>query len=482
MDHIKEFEPFFGEWRAECRIGSGRFGDVYKGFRMESGKKVYSALKHISLPAESSELKPLIAEGMDDEAIAEHYAGLSRELSAELERLSALHGENIVSIEEYAIVPKSSGTGFDAFIRTGYYHSLPRKTGDKALSVKETVKLGADICSALEICAAHGVIHSDIKPNNIFVDVGGNYMLGDIGIARQLEKTDSYKRRKRTYKYAAPEVYRGEKAGPACDLYSLGLVMYRQLNGGRMPFMPKDSNEVSAVNRDLAIQMRLKGGDIPSPAGADEELSAIVLKACEYDPKERFASAADMKEALVNYSKGVRGTAKKPAQARNEVPAAAPKKENKKEQSGAKAPAKEVASFSRRNDPRDDDRRLPLWAVIAIAAAALAGIIALVINILFIRKVSLFVGSLRKNATNPECTADDIQKAKATSGWLMFVGILMAIAGVFSIISLPVSIAGGTHIFRLFSNQFGAVITGVGAAAYIVFAQWVKKFFVTQKQ
>ncbi|MCR4655916.1 MAG: protein kinase [Lachnospiraceae bacterium] len=98
------------------------------------------------------------------------------------------------------------------------------------LPEKAVLKLGVDICSALEICAMKKVIHRDIKPENIFINEFGDYKLGDFGVARKLENVAGALSQKGTYNYMAPEVEKGTSYNETVDLYSLGLVLYRFLN------------------------------------------------------------------------------------------------------------------------------------------------------------------------------------------------------------------------------------------------------------
>ena len=94
------------------------------------------------------------------------------------------------------------------------------------------------MCNALELCEKRGIIHRDIKPDNIFINDNGDYKLGDFGVARQLEKSSTFMSRRGNQAYMAPEVYKGEWYGEKADIYSLGLVLYRLLNNSRIPFMP----------------------------------------------------------------------------------------------------------------------------------------------------------------------------------------------------------------------------------------------------
>ena len=262
----------------------------------------------ISIPSDSNEIKQLRMDGMDDASISNYYGTLAQDISSETTLMNQLSGNtNIVNFEDSRIVPKSGGIGYDIFIRMELLESLTNKTIETPLPPDEVVKLGLDICNALTLCAKRRIIHRDIKPDNIFVSPSGDYKLGDFGIARQLEKTTTYMSKKGTYNYMAPEVYKGEKYGASCDLYSLGLVMYRLVNKGRLPFLPPAPNPITANDREIALQQRLKGEEIPAPCDADMELSSIILKACEFNAKDRFSSAEEMMEALNRYSKGEHG-------------------------------------------------------------------------------------------------------------------------------------------------------------------------------
>ena len=308
MDKIKQFEPLFGRWYAESLLGEGSFGRVYKIYRDELNTRFYSALKHISIPADKSEIKQRRMNGMDNASISTYYGEMVKDIQSEIRLMERLHGNtNIVSFEDSMIMPKDDGIGYDVFIRMELLTPLADRMVDAAFSTDDVVKLGVDICSALEICKEYGIIHRDIKPENIFISDTGNYKLGDFGIARSLEKTSTHMSMKGTPNYMAPEVYKNEKYGASCDTYSLGLVMYRLLNNNRLPFLPQPPKPVMPKDEPDALARRMKGEALPPPCNADEELSAIVLEACAYDPKNRFASAAEMKDALTRYSNGEHG-------------------------------------------------------------------------------------------------------------------------------------------------------------------------------
>jgi len=131
------------------------------------------------------------------------------------------------------------------------------------------------------------------------VSENGNYKLGDFGISRPLEKTTSGLSKKGTYSYMAPEVYKGDEYGASVDIYSLGLVMYRLLNGNRLPFLPLAPTPVRYDDNDKALARRMKGEDISAPAFADEALSAVILKMIAFDRSKRYKTALEAKAALL---------------------------------------------------------------------------------------------------------------------------------------------------------------------------------------
>lgn len=142
---------------------------------------------------------------------------------------------------------------------------------------EDVAKLGADILKGLVFLKQYGIVHRDIKPENIFVAPSGDFKLGDFGIARIIEETKTSLSRKGTYSYMAPEVYRGEAYGASVDIYALGLVMYKYLNDGRLPFMPKYPEPLQYGDREDAFIKRVSDPDVPEPRNGTEELKRIVL-------------------------------------------------------------------------------------------------------------------------------------------------------------------------------------------------------------
>lgn len=300
-------KKYFGNWEIVNHIGSGSFGDVYKIWKEEFGIVYYSAMKIIRIPQDKNEKKRLYSSGMDSASINDYYSQFTKDFIKEIELMAKLQGNtNIVGYNDHLIEENEDGVGYTIYIRMELLTPLDSYLiiDDKPrfMNSQEVVKLGIDICNALEICEKLNIIHRDIKPENIFVSGSGNFKLGDFGIARRLEKTQSGLSKKGTINYMAPEVYKGENYGASVDIYSLGIVLYRLLNHNRVPFMPEYPAQIKYTDSEMAFVKRLKGEAIPCIRGVDKELNDVIIKACEFKPDNRYRTASDLREALINIS------------------------------------------------------------------------------------------------------------------------------------------------------------------------------------
>lgn len=280
-------------------IGKGAFGKVYRIEREEFGTVYQAAMKKIVIPQSEEDIEDALNEGMDEKSVTSYFQSFVEEIVGEFRLMSQLKGHtNIVSYEDHMVVPHEDGFGWDILIRMELLKSLKSVTAEKNMTEAEVIKLGIDMCNALEICGKRNIIHRDIKPENIFVTTFGEYKLGDFGIARTAEKTMSNLSKKGTYTYMAPEVYKGEEYNATADIYSLGLVMYRFMNYNRMPFLPAYPQPISFSDREASLTKRI--GDVPmlAPACGSKELKRIILKACAYRMSARYQSPAEMRDEL----------------------------------------------------------------------------------------------------------------------------------------------------------------------------------------
>ena len=299
ISYYKKYEPIFGEWSIVREIGEGSFGKVFEIERRDFGYTYKAALKAITIPQSRSEIERIADDGMGPESVTAYFRGFVQELVEEFRIMSKLKGEsNIVSYEDHRVIEHTDEIGWDVFIRMELLTPLTKYAKEHGISRADVIRLGIDICSALELCRKNNIIHRDIKPENIFVSENGKFKLGDFGIAKTVEKTTGGLSKKGTYTYMAPEVYKGEAYGASVDIYSLGIVLYRFMNNNRAPFLPPYPTPIKYADRESAMNRRMDGETIPAPANADEALSRVILKACAYKPEERYSSAADMRRDL----------------------------------------------------------------------------------------------------------------------------------------------------------------------------------------
>ena len=298
-NHYEIGSVVFGKWSIARRIGAGSFGTVYEIRREEFGQTYTAALKVITVPQNETELQDALDEGMTQGQAEDYFYTMVKDIVREFAIMARLKGTgNVVSYEDHEVVPHDDGMGWDILIRMELLNPLMPYAYDHPLSRRDVIRLGIDMCRALELCQRYNIIHRDIKPENIFVSDIGDFKLGDFGIARTIERTMSGLSKKGTYNYMAPEVYRGGEYGFSVDIYSLGIVLYRLLNNNRAPFLPQPPEPITYTQRETALAKRMGGEELPPPVNGRGRLGEIVLKACAFDPKARYSSPVQMRQEL----------------------------------------------------------------------------------------------------------------------------------------------------------------------------------------
>ena len=293
-------------WEIVGVIGEGSFGIVYRAKRTIGSNTEWAAVKHISMPPNQGALNAIKAElGTRDEKTIDEYlsASLQDMLGEYFQMKSLLGNTNIVACQDIKQIPKSDGPGYDVYIWMELLESLSNKIIDSKMNRAEIIKMGMDICQALCLLKAKGIVHRDIKPQNIFVNDRGDYKLGDFGSARGIKGTSTMMSMKGTFSYMSPEIMQGRVASFTSDIYSLGLVMYRLMNKNRHPFI-SEGDVSSARGIEESDTRRLRGDELPMPIDADEQLGRIILKACAYEPRNRWQSPEEMYNALADLSEG----------------------------------------------------------------------------------------------------------------------------------------------------------------------------------
>ena len=298
----KKYEPFFKSWYIKRFIGEGGFAKVFEIVRSDFGSEYTSALKIITVSKTKTEIEAMQNEGMSENDIRAELYAVVEDTVKEIQLMYKLKGSmNIVGYEDHEVVGHSDGMGWDILIKMELLTPLGsyiRQQHGK-LAGRDIIKIGIDICKALEACQKYNIIHRDIKADNIFVSKNGEFKLGDFGIARIIERSGMELSKKGTFTYMAPEVYKGQTYTSAVDIYSLGIVLYRLLNNNRAPFLPDYPAPISLDARDHAMLLRMSGEKFPKPAqGGKSRLTEIVLKACAYRPEDRYSSPLAMRQEL----------------------------------------------------------------------------------------------------------------------------------------------------------------------------------------
>lgn len=302
---LHDISNIWPEWQFEKQLGRGSYGVVYQAVRRDNNVESHAAIKIISIPSDSSEVDSLRSEGLDMDGTRTYFKGIVDDFVGEIQLMESLKGiQNIVSVEDYKVVEKKDSIGWDIYIRMELLTPFNSYICDKTLTEKEIIKLGSDICNALEICGQRNIIHRDIKPENIFINDFGHFKLGDFGIARKLENMTGGLSQKGTFNYMAPEVANSNEYDARVDTYSLGIVLYRLLNNNKLPFLDTDKHLLNPNERKQAVERRIRGEALPAPCNASSSMANLILRACAHNPNARFTSATAMKEALSSVANG----------------------------------------------------------------------------------------------------------------------------------------------------------------------------------
>jgi len=263
-------ETFAGRYQVIEDLGKGGMGRVYKVYDTEVREKL--ALKL---------LNPEIAA---DERTIERFRN-------ELRLARTISHRNICRMHDLG----RDGTTY--FITMEYVpgedlKSLIHRIG--ALPVGKAVSLARQVCEGLGEAHRVGVVHRDLKPQNIMIDRDGNARIMDFGIARSVKGKGITGANVLvgTPEYMSPEQVDGKEAGPRSDLYSLGIVLFEMLTG-RLPFEGETP---------LSVAVKQKSETPPDPRTLNphvpEDLARLVLRCLDKTPEKRPAGAAELSEGL----------------------------------------------------------------------------------------------------------------------------------------------------------------------------------------
>lgn len=243
-------------------------------------------VKVISIPATSVQLDAFLISGVypNRETALAYFNNLANGVIHEAEVLNHLAKlEGFLPLAGWQIVPTETFSGYEVYLLSTYKSSLKRTTRKNGITHLGAVNLALDLCAALATARNSGCIYVDLKPENVFLGDDGRFRIGDIGFVpisclKYATLDDRYRS-----DYTAPEL--SDPLAPLSenmDVYALGRILHCIYNSGKF--------ENAASTQELT-----------PPAYADEELSAIIMKACAVNPEERWQTPTEMGQALVDY-------------------------------------------------------------------------------------------------------------------------------------------------------------------------------------
>jgi serine/threonine protein kinase len=277
---IKELSTgstFAGRYQVIEELGKGGMGKVYKVFDTKIKEKI--ALKLI---------KPEIA---SDRETIERF-------SNELKLARKIRHKNVCGMFD---IGEAEGSHFITMEYVGGEDLKTMIRMSTGLTVGTVLSIGKQICLGLAEAHSLGVVHRDLKPQNIIIDKGGNAKIMDFGIARSL-------RDKGitgggiiigTPEYMSPEQTEAKEVDQRSDIYSLGVILY-EMATGRVPFEGETALSVAIKHKtEIPKDPKAINPNIP------DDLRRLILRCLEKDKVKRYQSAAEVEAELDKIEKGI---------------------------------------------------------------------------------------------------------------------------------------------------------------------------------
>ena len=283
------------------KLGAGAFGTVYKVIKTNASGQYVRALKHITIPTEKQYNSVLNSMGGDVSKADSYFSQMLNNIVSEIKILNDLSEKGVQHIVRYYendILVSDAPKHYDIFILMEYLTPLEDYIQGRDFLVRDVIKLATDVLNGLQACHNNGVIHRDIKDDNIFVSEKGEYKIGDFGVSKVLKDSSKAESLKGTPNFLAPEVYLGKEGyTKSVDLYSLGIVLYRLLNYSRNPFLPHFPEQYFSQDEDSAFEERMSGKTPSMPSLGGEYIGRVVVQSIAKSD-ERFQSADEFLSAL----------------------------------------------------------------------------------------------------------------------------------------------------------------------------------------
>ena len=255
----------WGEFDILDEIGHGGFGTVYRAFHPALAREV--ALKLIPVPTG----QPHEIEKALDEA----------------RRLARANHHNVVTVHDARYLDGHVGICMELIHGESLAQIVERQG---RLGADETIAIGSTLCRALAAIHRVGVIHSDVKAQNVMRQDGGRIVLMDFGAGRQLKESDKTTRLQiiGTPSYMAPEIFHFKDPSPSSDIYSLGVLLFYLLTT-QFPVEGRTLEEFATAH---AKHVRRRLGDLRDDLPA--ELIGIIEKALEPHRRDRYQTPGEM--------------------------------------------------------------------------------------------------------------------------------------------------------------------------------------------
>ncbi len=256
-------------------LGSGAMAHVYEAEQLRLGRSVAVKVMRVALASDRRSL-----ERFRTEALA----------------ASRINHPNAIAIYDVGVTEDGIPFLVMEHLRGT---TLAAARAEKEFPVERIVNIGAQVLSALEEAHGCGVIHRDLKSENVVLEQrrdGSDFVkVLDFGIAAFVGSADQSI--VGTPEYMAPEQIRGEPPAPSTDLYAMGIMLYEMI-AGHTPFA---GEQLSAMLEQHLVQQPTPPHEV---APCPPELSEVVMRALEKDPADRFPDARSMREALLQVMGG----------------------------------------------------------------------------------------------------------------------------------------------------------------------------------
>lgn len=165
-------------------------------------------------------------------------------------------------------------------------------SASNCLSVPEAISVMLQLCNGMSYIHKHGIVHRDIKPDNLFYLADGSIKVADFGISTTIGEKAKGQAINGTVHYAAPEILLGKPSNPSADIYAMGIMFY-EIVVGSLPFNADTAEDVAVkqIKEPLPLPSTRKGG-IP------KAIDSIIIKATRKRPDERYHTVDEMKKDI----------------------------------------------------------------------------------------------------------------------------------------------------------------------------------------